>query len=56
MPGRIPKELANLSKLTGPYLHRNEDLQVLEGAPTDKDGDVYYTSREEVEAFQKCLK
>jgi hypothetical protein len=44
-----------LTKLTTLQLHENK-LQVPEGAPTDSDGDMYYNSREEVAAFQTCLK
>ena len=31
-------------------------LQVPYGAPTDRDGDMYYNNREKVAAFQACLK
>ena len=31
-------------------------LQVPDGAPTDEDGDMDYNDREEVAAFQACLK
>ena len=55
-PGRVPKELADLTNLGALYLHGNKDLQVPDGAPTDSDGDMFYTSREEVAAFQECLK
>ena len=51
----MPKELAGLTKLMTLQLDCNE-LQVPEGAPTDKDGDMYYTSREQAAAFQACLK
>ena len=53
--GRVPKELAGLTKLTTLLLHGNQ-LQVPEGAPTDSGGDMYYTSREKVAAFQAFLK
>ena len=56
MPGRVPKELANLTKLTKLSLYRNEDLQIPDGAPTDSDGGMLYNGREEVAAFQACLK
>ena len=32
VPGRVPKELAKLANLTTLYLHKNEGLQVPEGA------------------------
>ena len=54
-PGRVPKELAGLTKLTTLQLHDNQ-LQSPEGAPTDPDGDMIYNSREKVAAFQACLK
>ena len=54
-PGRVPKELAGLTKLTTLQLHNNK-LQVPEGAPTDSDGDMFYHGREEVAAFQAHLK
>ena len=54
-PGRVPKELAGLTKLTALYLRYNQ-LQVPEGAPTDSDGDMFYEGREKVAAFQACLK
>jgi len=57
VPGRVPKELADLTKLTTLYLHPgNTDLQVPDGAPTDSDGDMYYDDRKKVAAFQACLK
>ena len=31
-------------------------LQVPDYTPTDEDGDMYYSNREEVAAFQACLK
>ena len=54
-PGRVPKELAGLTKLTKLQLYGNK-LQVPEGAPTDSDGDMLYEGREKVAAFQACLK
>ena len=57
VPGRVPKELANLTKLTKLYLHPgNKDLQVPDGAPTDSRGDMHYGNRGQVAAFQACLK
>ena len=56
VPGRVPKELADLTNLTDLYLHGNTDLQVPDDAPTDSDGDMYYVDREAVAAFQACLK
>ena len=56
VPGRVPKELAKLANLTTLYLHRNEGLQVPEGAPLGSDGNMYYDDREKVAAFQACLK
>ena len=55
VPGRVPKELAKLANLKALYLHKNEGLQVPEGAPLDSDGDMYYADREKVAAFQVCL-
>ena len=55
-PGRVPKELADLTNLTTLYLYGNKDLQRPDGAPTDSDGVMFYESREEVAAFQACLK
>ena len=57
MPGRAPKELASMAKLTNLQIHGhgNTDLQVPDGTSTDEDGDMYYNSREAVAAFQACL-
>ena len=55
VPGRVPKELAKLANLTTLYLHKNEGLQVPEGAPLDFDGDMHYDDHEKVAAFQVCL-
>ena len=54
MPGRVPKELANLTNLVNLSLHGNQ-LRVPDGAPLDSDGDMFYNSREAVAAFQACL-
>ena len=51
VPGRVPKELAKLANLTTLYLHKNEGLQVPEGAPLDFDGDMHYDDHEKVAAF-----
>jgi len=63
VPGRVPKELANLINLTELYLHPdNIDLQVPDGAPTTSHPYVlcpigmWYTNRGQVAAFQACLK
>ena len=55
MPGRIPKELADLANLTGLRLYGNNGLRVPDGAPTDSDGEMSYLDREAVAAFQACL-
>ena len=55
-PGRVPKELADLTNLTKLYLQPgNKDLEVPDGTPTE-DGDMRYGVREQVAAFQACLK
>ena len=60
VPGRVPKELAKLAKLTSLYLQDrftsdNEGLQVPEGAPLTWSGVMFYDDREKVAAFQVCL-
>jgi len=55
VPGRIPKELADLANLTGLRLYGNNGLRVPDGAPTDSDGEMSYLDREAVAAFQACL-
>ena len=52
--GRVPKELATLTNLASLSLYSNE-LQVPEGAPLDSHGDMDYSNREAVAAFQVCL-
>jgi len=56
VPGRVPKELAKLANLTDLYLLNNKGLQVPEDAPLSFNGKMFYNSREEVAAFQACLK
>ena len=56
VPGLAPKELADLTNLTALALYENKDLQVPDGAPTDKNGLMLYSDREEVAAFQAYLK
>ena len=46
------RNLTNLERLS---LFGNDDLQKPDGCPTDSDGDMYYTSKEEVAAFLRCL-
>ena len=52
MPGRVPKELANLTKLTKLSLYCDEDLQI----PDTSFDDMLYSGRGQVAAFQACLK
>ena len=42
VPGRVPKELANLTNLTALVLFENKDLRVPVGAPTEKDGEMFH--------------
>ena len=56
VPGHVPKELAKLTNLTTLCLHSNEGLQAPEGAQLLHGEMSYYDSREDVAAFQACLK
>ena len=45
------RNLANLEKLS----LANNNLEEPVGCPTDEDGNMRYNSKEEVEAFFRCL-
>ena len=54
--GPLPKDLSNLTNLEKLFLNPgNGALEKPPGCPVDGDGDMYYTSKDEVAAFLRCL-